>query len=490
MTTRGIALFAGLLLATLPGSAWPATGLVRADDGATIDAARVAAAIGVEPSDLQLLALPDATAGWHSAGVSLEACAGQPSTPLGLVVDAASAQLRDLRSDEAQEALSSSIEGLPCVGAFAERTTLVTALELLGQAAQDEGDTAAARAAYEQLLAVDQGFSLTSAPGTGYEVLFDDVRRAALSAGTIEASVQHADWTVAVDGVAVPARSAGTLRLAPGRHLLQWQVQDELVGAWLTLEAGAPRVALLAHGYLDILGQGPIDAGKSVAIEAWLGHVATSADLDGVAVVQAAEPLAGYVVRGGSAEAWAAAPEAAVADDPKVARPGGVGFRLAVGGGWMLASLASYGDIAAAADVHLVGPLHLRIDGDLGISQPISMPGGELDGVSVLLPGVGVGVSLRRPGGPVQPYGAISVGLWITPDTYTDPVLADAQGIGAVTTDLEARGPVTFRGFADGGVDLHPGDSPLLVRLYGGIGYGFGFQVHAGAQVGFRAGGR
>ncbi len=485
------AAIAALVLLALPGSADAATGLIRVDaDRATeIDSARVAAALGVASTDLVPLSTPFPTGGVFTSGASLEPCAGQSSTPLGLVVDAASSQLRDLRSDEAQATLSSAIEGLPCATEVIDRDTLITTLELLGQAAQDEGDEAAARAAYGQLLAVAPGFSLTSAPGTGYETLFDDVRRTALSSATADVWVQHAEWTVAIDGAPVRTDRGATVRAMPGRHLLQWEVAGALVGVWMTVEEGG--VVVIAIEPADVLLEGPVDTGRRLAIEGWLTDKATTADLDGVAVVQTADPLAGYVVRGGAAEAWVAPAEDASAGGPGGSGPAasGVGLRLAVGGGWMLASLASYGDIAAALDVGLVGPLHLRVDFDLGVSQPISLPGSELDGKTALLPGVGVGVALRRPGGPVQPFGALTVGLWITPGSTNEQALADALEIGADVEALEARGPVTFRGWVDGGVDLHPGDSPLLIRLYGGIGYGFGFQARAGAQVGFRVGG-
>jgi hypothetical protein len=52
---------------------------------------------------------------------------------------------------------------------------------------------------------------------------------------------------------------------------------------------------------------------------------------------------------------------------------------------------------------------------------------------------------------------------------------------------VDSRGPVTFRGFLDGGIDLVL-DRVVSVRLTGGVGYGFGFQARAGSQVALRFG--
>lgn len=53
---------------------------------------------------------------------------------------------------------------------------------------------------------------------------------------------------------------------------------------------------------------------------------------------------------------------------------------------------------------------------------------------------------------------------------------------------MQSRGPVAFRGYLDGGLDLVP-HKALGVRLGGGVGYGLGFQARGYVQFLVRIGG-
>ncbi len=451
-----------------------------------------AEALGLDPTTFRPLATPGRSAGWHAVGVSVLGCAGQLPPDLAAATADAQGRLEALESGLALSVLSGAVEALPCASSFVEPTELAAALDLMGQAAQDEARTDAAEMAYRQLLAIAPGHKLASPPGTGYEVLWQEVRRGVLEAGTTTVAIQHAEAgaeAVRLNGRVIPPAWAGTEQVPPGRHLLQWTDGVTLKGAWVRVEAGVAEAALVSVGAVSpLLTAGASDAGHKLALSVWLQLVAFGAGLDGVVVVQQAQPLSGYAVRGAGVEAWAATVEATASHEVSVDR-----LRLAVGGGWLLAVGYSYGDIRAGLGIRVVGPLFIRLEGDLGISQPLEIPNGEFDEVVAFLPGFGAGVALRLPKGSIQPFAAISLGVWITPSEYIDPVADDAETAGSNSESVEelrARRPVTFRGFVDGGLDLiPPGAGPLVLRVSGGVGYGYGFQARFGAHVGVRLGG-
>ncbi len=496
------ALVAAALLAPAPVAAGT-LGLLRADGGDATADDRIAAAVGVAVEDLVPATWPAAEGPWvHVRTAVLQHCAGEASDLAG-VVTAARAQLDDLDAGAAQAALSEALQTLPCATTFLDRGLLLESLELFGQAAQDQADEANAREGYESLLTFDPAYALTSAPGTGYEVLWEDVRREVLARGTVDVAVPHASADLRVDGTAVPASAPAPLRLVPGRHLLQWAEAEAVQTAWLLIpgdddpvDDGAPwpRVAMQEAAVAPLLQAGPVDLGRQTALRGLLGRLAEARGWDGVVIVQSDAPLSGYLAREGELTSWAAAPQEVprLGTGPFVAAaqtPFGV--RLGLGGGWLLTSGASYAELSVAADVRLVGPLHARVDVGVGFSQPLRLPGSALDGKIAILPGFGGGLLVRPAKGLVQPFGAVTAGVWIAPASYTQPAVVEAAAIGASADDviaLERRGATTFRLFVDGGVDLLPGDGAFFARLSGGIGYGFGFQARAGVQVGFRVG--
>lgn len=485
---RALIPLVAVAIAAAPLSAAAETIVVTSSDGSPVrdQLPSIAKALEAEPDELEPLAIEPGT-GWYALGVTLSICEGEPGPDLASTVASARMKLEALQSGDAITALQAAIEPLPCASFAVDRGLLAESLDLLGQAAQDETREDEARAAYRQLLALDPSWRLRSPPGTGYEVLWEEVRLEVLAAGASTVSVQHGLEGAWIDGVAVEPGWSGTLNLVPGRHLLQWTTDGATTGAWFELAQGTPSAALVDAivGYAALLARGPVDAGRKLALELWLSALAEAGDKGGVVVVQGMDPTGGYAVRGGRAEAWVAMDTVELPTLVRADR-----LRVALGGGWMLAGGASFGDLALAADVRLIGPLHLHLDGDLGFSQPIDLTGSTIDGAFTVLPGVGLGVALRPGHGVAQPFVALSLGVWIVPDTFTDEAVAQIEQHGDVFSRAvaESRGPVTFRGFLDGGVDLAPGDGPLIVRLTGGVGYGFGFQARAGAQVGVRLG--
>jgi hypothetical protein len=496
---RTIAIALALVAAWLPSLASAGgIGLYHPLDRPVTDdeIAATAAALDLTEDQVTALSLPPATGRWWVVGLTYEPCHGSAGTPLADAIVDARAKLDSLLSGEAVAGLSRALEALPCAPRLAERALLTEALELLGQAAQDESDEPTARAAYRQLLAMAPSYRLTSPPGTGYEVLWEEVRRDALSAGAASVAIQHGNPAVRVDGEPIPVAWTATASLAPGRHLLQWTNDDSTSGAWIEVADDLEEAALISYdgSTLSLLSRGPASVGARAAVEIWLQAIADGAGLDGVAVIQEEEPPSGYVVRGGEAEAWVA-PLRRAGRTPKAATPTSADLlRIAVGGGWLTTGGAQYGDLTLALDLRLIGPLHLRVDGELGISEPIRFPGNpDYDGRSALLPGFGVGVAVHPTDGPAQPFAALSLGLWIVSPDAVQGLVDAATDAGANSDSLDVlggRGPVTFRAFLDGGVDLLPGGGPLVIRVSGGVGYGFGFQARAGAQVGLRFGGK
>jgi hypothetical protein len=483
---RALLVLVTAAVATAPLSALAATlGLTTADGSPARSAVSAAAdALDVKPDEVEPLAILPGD-GWYALGLSMTICEGEAVAELGTTIASAKMQLEGLQSAQAMAGLDAAIEAQPCAAFAVDTEVLAQALDLLGQAAQDESKADVARLAYQRLLAIAPSHRLSSPPGTGYEVLWEEVRREVLAAGVATLAVQHDIGKVWLDGGPVKADWSGTLKLVPGRHLLQWTADGATTGAWIELADGATKAALVdaAVGYANLLAEGPSDSGRKMALELWLGELAATFDMEGVAVVLEETPYSGYAVRDGKSFAWqgsARTPGQAGAADR---------LRIALGGGWMFAGGASFGDIALAADVRLIGPLHLHVDADVGITRPIELPGSTIDGARAVLPGFGVGVALRPAAGFAQPFVSLSLGMWVVPSSYTEEAVDQVGRFGDAMSraQVDSRGPVTFRGFLDGGIDLVL-DRVVSVRLTGGVGYGFGFQARAGSQVALRFG--
>lgn len=497
-----IALLLAALLAT-PALAHAKTGVTLADGTAAPAADVGTAARGLDRSadTLQPLALPESTGVWLSTA-TLTPCAGE-ATPLDLsaVVADARQKIAMLSAQEAEIALEAAIRQLPCASAPVAPADLTAAFEVLGEAAQVAGNEGYARFAYDGLLAIEPGYALTSPPGTGFEELFNVVRREKVNQAQSTVGLHHRVDGVLWNGAAVEASSRVPLSVLAGRHLLQWDDAGVTRGAWVDLpEGGAPAAIVRAADRTALLAGGLSDAGARAAIEPLLRSIAEDSALDGVVVIEAAGAFTGYVVTATSAEPWAAA-ETAIGRSMAPDR-----LRLTVGAGYALLQLTHYGDVTAAVDVRLIGPLHLRIEGDLALSQPIdgrfSSSVYEDQGKVAVLPGIGAGVVVHPPRGLIQPWGALTAGVWIGAlDAEAAAALEAALATGqSVMTDtdrgkLEARHAIDFRGFLDGGLDLIPLGGPLIIRVGAGVGLGLGlsadapgFQFRTGASVGVRLG--
>ncbi|MCO4770691.1 MAG: hypothetical protein KDA24_11735 [Deltaproteobacteria bacterium] len=493
-----------LLVALLaPSTAFGTVGVLLADGSTPADAdfARVAGGTGNDESTLVAFPLPS-TAPWVST-LTVEACTSERwPMDLATLAAAARASIASLAAEEAQSTVEDALRELPCSTTPVSREDLALLLEVLGEAAQVAGSEGNARITYEALLAVEPGYVLTSPAGTGYGELFNEVRRSFGSQATAPLTVWHSFSSASWNGEAVPAAAGAPLQVLPGRHLLQVQDGEELVGAWVLVPPeGAPAAVVSAPALPGLLAGGLANAGARNAIEALLTQWAADAGHDAIVVLPKAGAGAGYSVRDGAAVAWAApamAAEAATKPDR---------LRLTGGAGYANLQGDHYADLTLAADLQLIGPLHLRVEGDLAISQPISVGVGGFasEGRAALLPGLGVGVAVRPRKGVIQPFGALTVGAWFgaldaKAREDLDAFLAQASGAPTLSEQdlgkLQARHPVDFRGFLDGGVDLIPAGGPMVVRVSAGVGLGLGlgpdapvgFQMRAGASAGVRFG--
>ena len=488
-----------LLLALLPLPALAAGVLVLEGELAEDRWEAVSDALDVEA--VQPFAIPD-TDGWPGT-VGFAPCAGEPAD-LAAVLAAARASIQDFEAAAAAAALEGALDSAPCSERAVPRADLLAALEVLGEAAQIEGDEARARAAYQQLLAIDPAYALTSPPGTGYDALYSAVRRDVASQQQAPVGLWH-EGGVWWDGAEVPARSGVPLTALPGRHLLQWATGEDVAGAWVTVADATPASLVQPEALRGLLAGGPTSAGARAALEPLLTRWAADAELELLAVLAADDAADGHVLRDGSLQPFVlavrrpAAPVVTDAPDPDR-------LRVAVGGGWTTVQLDHYADLRGAVEVGLVGPLSVRVDANLALA-PVSVDLEGVDATTAGLPGFGVGVAVRPPRLPVQPFGAFTVGAWFGASgtqEARDALDAALAQPGAPELDpddrakLDARGPVHLRLFVDGGVDLPLPDLPLLVRFTGGVGLGVpatpdagvGIQARAGVLVGLRLGSR
>ena len=406
-----------------------------------------------------------------------------------------------LAAEDAEVALEETIRQLPCASTPVARADLLAAFEVLGEAAQVAAHEGNARFAYEALLGVDPSYGLTSPPGTGYDELFNAVRRDFVNQAQSTLGLHHRMPTdVLWDGAPVEAASRVPLTVLGGRHLLQWTEDGALRGAWVELPGGgAPAALVWAADREALLAAGLVDVGARAALEPLLRAYALELAVDAVAVLPKTGAPSGYVVGPDLAEPWA---DSALAVGATMS---GDRVRLAIGAGYANLQLTHYGDITAAVDVRLIGPLHVRVEGDLALSQPLDGRSSSYEdqGKAAVLPGLGVGVVIHPERGLIQPFGALTAGIWIgaLDDEAAARLEAALAADGAVMSQtdqdkLAARHAVDFRGFVDGGLDLVPLGGPVLVRVSAGVGLGMamkpeaqvGFQFRAGAAVGVRFG--
>ena len=201
---------------------------VMSATGATVDeraVSNVAVALRRPSTETSAHPIPAPAGDWWVAGLTLTECLAASEVDLAAVALDAKRQLSNLDSTAAATALDRAIVASPCSGTVVKRADLLLALELLAQAAQDEGETERARTALSQLLSADSSYQLSSPPGSGYEELWNDVRRDVGRVQPVRVAVQHVG-EVFLDGAAVPAEWTLTAPLLPGPHLLQWRRLD------------------------------------------------------------------------------------------------------------------------------------------------------------------------------------------------------------------------------------------------------------------------
>lgn len=452
------------------------------------DAKRMASVLGLSSEDVRPIDLDAQLEPWWAVDVRMAPCAGLPGPDLDEAVRVADAQMADLEAGLAVATLREAVEATPCAEAWVDPGALKVALELWGHAGQEAGDERSARQAYGQLVATDPGWRIRPPPGSGFETLFDAVRAEAAGHSVVTVALHGGQREVHWNGDATVGPTA-RLDVTPGRHLLQWAGPDGVVqGAWVAVTGRAERAALVTSSRPDavaLLATGMETVVGRLALELWLGALRKAHGLAEIVVVDPeAKPAGGYRV-GEGISFWSAELQADFAVRPDR-------MRILVGGGWLAAQQFDfhYGDVRLAVDVKLVGALHLHIDGSLGASRITHPRSEEWDGGTVVLPGVGLGLALRKPVGLAQPFVQVTGGLWSAPGMDADTLNTSLDG-----AELEGQSkvhqpdsPVALRLFLDGGIDLVPGGRAFVVRVAAGAGWGLGFQVRAGVLVGARFG--
>ena len=295
------------LVLLLPAPGWAGGLGVIAADGSAVDAPmldNVAEALQFPQGTVAPHDLGQPAGAWLTVAVEVDACVSPVEVDLAGVADDARTKLSQLESAEALEALEAAVGTAACSPSPVARADYLVALELLAQAAQDEGKVDRARAALQRLVAADASYRLSSPPGSGYDHLWTEVRRGAAQVEPVEVAIQHAG-EVLLDGEPVPAAWTLTAPLLPGEHLLQWRLGGAWTGGQLTVPTDAEAGALIEPAAVrGLLDRGPADAGSRAALRTWLVFEATSAGLDGIAVVQDPRGLRGFVVEEGRTGSW------------------------------------------------------------------------------------------------------------------------------------------------------------------------------------------
>ena len=455
---------------------------------AEADAKRVAGVLGLGADEVRPIGLDAQLEPWWVVEARMATCAGLPGPDLDEAVRAADAQLADLEANLAVATLREAVDAAPCAEVWVDPGALKVALEWWGHAGQEAGDERSARTAYEQLVSADPGWRIRPPPGSGFETLYDTVRSEGASAEVVTVALHGGAREVRWNGEAVTGPTAH-LELLPGRHLLQWAGPDGAVqGAWVAVTGRSDRAALVTSTRADavsLLAHGIDTVAGRLALELWLGALRQAHGLAEIAVVDPeASPPGGYRVGDGVA-LWSAELQADFSMQPDR-------MRVLVGGGWLAVQQFDfhYGDVRLAAEVKLVGALHLLLEGSLGSGRITHPRSDEWDGGAVLLPGFGLGLTVRKPVGLAQPWGSASGGLWSAPGMDEETLTASLDGAELEENSKvhQPTSPMAPRIFVDGGLDLVPGGRAFVVRVSAGAGWGLGFQLRAGVLIGGRFG--
>ena len=449
--------------------------------------ARTAPQIGVNVETLRAVGLDAQLQPWWAVDLRLAPCAALPGLDLDAAVRQSDRELADLEAAAAVRTLKDAVESTPCTEGWVDAGALKVALEWWGHAGQLAEDERAARAAYSQLAAVDPGWRIRPPPGSGFEELWDTVRGELASQNLTTLAMHVGSREVRWDGESINGPTA-RLDTAPGRHLLQWMdASGGVQGGWVLVTGRAPAAALVTSQRADalsLLERGMETEAGRVALQVWLGALQTAHGFDGIVVLDpSARPAGGYRLDAEGLRPWSAELQAAFTMTPDRAR-------VLLGGGWLSVNQAAdnYADARLAADVTLIGPLHITADFSVSFSSISHPRSPEWDGGVVVLPGFGLGLALRRPTGLVQPFGSVTGGLWSAPGFDSVESTLDGALLDESSRVHQPDSPVSPRIFAEGGVDLLPGGQPLVIRVSGGVGYGLGLQLRAGVLVGVRFG--
>jgi len=441
----------------LPVAMLASVGVARADvvlhDGGVERDAAAAKMVEAHTGAVPGLVLPvdvlSGPADALSAGLDSQPCGGGViKVDLVTRLDAISELVLSFQLDEALAVVGELDSLLPCAAEPVPGTLLARLAFLAGAARLDQGDADAAADAMADAAAADPAYEGERGFPTDHLALLETARAA-------RAEVPLYIWPgpgttqVLLDGVAVEGIDRAGARVGAGRHLLQIGGPDGLTGAWLDVH-GDEAILMEARGGQRLwpdLGSSP---GAAAALRLLVGAEFDAADGDvhlltfDKRTVRAATVTAG----GGALQTWDP-PKAEPARTTRPTPPSDDARRvhIVLGGGWHFAEPFHFGAISADVAIRVVGPLEVGLFG-----RPSLRPydDGTTAGLVAFVP-AGLTVGVRKAG---------AVSPWVA-------------GAGQLAWNRDGTDGARVLGGAGlhGGLDLAPGDGPLVLRIGGEVGF-------------------
>ncbi len=447
-------------------------------------------------------------------GAKAERCGGEPvSLSVTAKLDEAAERVLSFELEKAQESLTVVQTLLPCQEAPVPARDLARLAFLGGAAAFDLGDAAGAEAAMRQAAAADPTYEGERGFPRDHVELLKAVREEVTGGRPARLWVWPGPGMAEVylDGALLQHPGQDGASVAPGRHLLQVSTPHGLTGMWL--EIGGDAVVVWPSAGRSVWADGGRSAGGERAMRAMLTDEFGGRQGD-VHVIQYRGrrlPMAAtFPADGGPRAEWVASAE------PKTGTGGGSGggsaaggsgsgtggeaggggggetgggetgggetgggeapakvrrFRIAATFGYQLVEPFSYAMLGIDFGVRVWGPLEVGAFVRPSFGGPAQLPDELTDtpvqGQVFLMP-FGVSAGVRKDG-------------WLSPWV--------AGGLQFAYNAHGLRAQPALLGFmVQGGLDLSPGDGPLIIRLEGEIGLlglHFAARIHAGAGVRF-----
>ena len=182
-----------------------------------------------------------------------------------------------------------------CLSEPATTTSLLRARFIAGAAAFSEGDEAGARAAFEQVHAIDQDYAWDPNHSPTAQLLFADAKLVLLKSTPAKLHLAlPADVLVWMDGRATTDR---VIEALPGRHLIQVRSDagSPMAALALDIAAGSEVVVLAPEALVRSAADDPDHAGR---VEAVLRSLRAAGDTPPAILVDLTEPPAAWQLDG------------------------------------------------------------------------------------------------------------------------------------------------------------------------------------------------